>query len=91
MLGRSAWCRHKKRDLARKPVAVGRQGLMRRDVSNTALILSLLEDTFVLNFVSQARKNDDFTLAFAGAERSAANFALDFSAVGHGENLFEAV
>ena len=64
---------------------------MRSDVINTALILSLLEDTFVLNFVSQARKNDDFTLAFAGAERSAANFALDFSTLGHGLKLFEDV
>ena len=58
---------------------------------NLFLLSYVVEPRFVLDFASQARKDDDFTLAFAGAERSAANFALDFSAVGHGENLFEAV
>jgi hypothetical protein len=58
-------------------------------LSNLFLLSYAAEPRFVLDFASQARKDDDFTLAFAGAERSAANFALDFSAVGHGENLFE--
>ena len=58
-------------------------------LSNLFLLSYAAEPRFVLDFVSQARKDDDFTLAFAGIERSAANFALDFSAAGHGENLFE--
>ena len=51
-------------------------------------LLAMQRSRICADFVSQARKDDDFTLAFAGTERSAANFALDFSAVGHGENLF---
>lgn len=57
-------------------------------LSNLFLLNYVAEPRFVLNFASQARKDDDFTLAFAATERSAANFALDFYAVGHGENLF---
>lgn len=57
-------------------------------LSNLFLLSYVAEPRFVLDFASQARKDDDFTLTFAGTERSAANFALDFSAVGHGENLF---
>jgi len=57
-------------------------------LSNLFLLGYVAEPRFVLDFASQARKDDDFALAFAGTERSAANFALDFFAVGHGENLF---
>ena len=57
-------------------------------LSNLFLLSYAAEPRFVLDFVSQARKDDNFTLTFAGTERSAANFALGFSAVGHGENLF---